>query len=78
MERFFIIGFGGIAVGKIKKSAGTCGSLPWEGGGRGFFAKLLRLISRGIIVRETPPFPAPRRESHWPRLLKESSEHPLL
>jgi len=26
---------------------------------------------RGITVQETPPFPAPRRESHRPLLLKE-------
>src|SRR5258706_9640563 len=32
------------------------------------------MISRGTIVRETPTFPSPRKESHCPLLWFDSSE----
>jgi len=37
--------------------------------GRGFYTKLLRMISGGTIVCETPTFPSPRKESHMPLLV---------
>jgi hypothetical protein len=46
----------------------------WEGVGRGFYTKLLRMINSGTLVRETPTFPSPRKKSHRPLLYFNSSD----
>jgi hypothetical protein len=42
----------------------------WEGEGRGFCAMLLRLIIKGIRVRETPPSPPRGGNRTGPRLAR--------
>ncbi|MDB5088504.1 MAG: hypothetical protein JWR09_2498 [Mucilaginibacter sp.] len=46
-------------IRKLTKSAGKCDSLPWEGAGRGFYAKLLRMISQRYHSSRNPYLPFP-------------------